>query len=233
MGRYQSSVGVRATDWQCADLLTGSSYTRPMDTITARDLLPANFESRLLHILETHPAGLDELTLIRQLAETFPDSLFAIPGALRQPLLLFQLHFLLFHELYRLSDKLIESQRELVVGALHIAIIPRTENEPAVSRLDPLRSYYLDWQQWLQTSQNDVQQLLDRFWNGLPSPVAEGELIWARTLFALRTNDGPEVIKPRYRRLMMEHHPDRGGDEQRGAEVNRAYRILSRHYQLR
>lgn len=204
-----------------------------MDTITAHDLLPADFESRLLHILEANPAGLSELTLIRELASSYPDSLFAVPGALREPLLLFQLHFLLFHMLYRLSDKLMESKRDLVIGALHIAIVPRAETDPGVSHLDPLRSYYLDWQQWLKTSADDVEQLLDQFWKGQPSPVAEGELTWARELFDLCTDDGPEDIKPRYRRLMMEHHPDRGGDEERGSEINRAYRVLSRHYNIR
>lgn len=211
----------------------GPGYTWHMDIITADDLLPADFEPRLLDILEANPSGLSEFAVIRELAQAFPDSLFAMPGALREPLLLFQLHFLLFHMLYRLSDSLVDSRRELVINVLRIAIVPRTDSDPGVRVTDPLRSYYLDWSQWLKTRAEDVERLLDQFWKHQSSPVAEAEVHWAKKLFGLASDDGAETIKSRYRRLMMEHHPDRGGDSERGSEINRAYLILNRYYKAR
>lgn len=204
-----------------------------MNIITAQELLPAGFDARLLQILETHPQGLSEFALIRELAQAFPDSLFAMPGALREPLLLFQLHFLLFHVLYRLSDSLADSRRELSINVLRIVLIPRTRNAPGVVEADELRSYYLDWNQWLEARVSDVELLLERFWkhhSGEATEATEAEVGWARRLFGLADSDGIEAIKPRYRRLIMQHHPDRGGDVERSSEINRAYLILNRYY---
>ncbi len=204
-----------------------------MDTITTQELLPTGFDARLLQILEANPQGLSEFALIKELALAFPDSLFAMPGALREPLLLFQLHFLLFHVLYRLSDNLAASRRELVINVLHIAIVQRAHNAPGLRETDPLRNYYLDWNQWLETRADDVERLLDQFWKSRPSHVAEAEVHWARQLLGLTATDNAEAIKLRYRRLMMQHHPDRGGDAQRGSEINSAYLILNRYYKVR
>ena len=205
-------------------------YTWAMNKPTAEELLPPGFAEAVLRLLEDHPQGIGEFALLRHLAGAFPDSVFAIPGALREPLQLFQLHFLLFHGLYRLSDALVDSRRELLIEALCIRLQPRQVAGPAVQLNDPLRSYYLDWNQWLETSADDVTRLLDDFWRSRHEPVTDAQVRWARDILGVTAEAGMATIKRCYRRLMMQHHPDRGGDTARGVEINEAYLILNRYY---
>ena len=37
----------------------------------------------------------------------------------------------------------------------------------------------------------------------------------------------PEVVESAFRRLALKHHPDKGGSNERMAELNRAYTVLS------
>lgn len=201
-----------------------------MNKPTAQDLLPPDFDEQVLWLLEENPQGIGEFALLRYLATAFPHSVFAVPGAMRDPLQLFQLHFLLFHGLYRLSDALVDSRRELSIEALCISLQPRQVRGPGVQVNDPLRSYYLDWNQWLETSAEDVTRLLDDFWRGQREPVTQCQLHWAREILGVARDDGIDVVKQRYRRLMMQHHPDRGGNVERGSEINEAYLILNRYY---
>ncbi|MEJ6655796.1 MAG: DNA-J related domain-containing protein [Pseudomonas sp.] len=203
--------------------------TRP----TAQDLLPTGFDECVLQLLEANPQGVSEFTMIKHLAAAFPDSVFAVPGALRDPLQLFQLHFLLFHYLYLLSDALVVSHRQLSITALCIALESRRESQPGVQINDPLRTYYLDWDRWLETSAGDVERLLDQFWQRRRQvPVTEREVMWAREVFGLSAMDDGGSVKRHYRRLMMQYHPDRGGSTEQSSEINEAYLILNRYYSL-
>lgn len=201
-----------------------------MTTLSPDQLLPANFDALLLKLLQRSPGGIDEFGLIKRIAAERPDSLFAAPGALRDPLRLFQLHFLLFHSLYRLSDSLRCTGQHVHIHALRIAIEPLQPAGPALAIADPLRSYYLDWSQWLRTHEADVQKLLDRFWSGLGQLPQEGEVSEALLLFGLTPPVDLAQIKKRYRRLVSQHHPDRGGDTERSQRINAALLILERYY---
>jgi len=46
-------------------------------------------------------------------------------------------------------------------------------------------------------------------------------------VLGVQTNADKAQIKKAYRKLAMEHHPDKGGDENKFKEVNEAYSILS------
>lgn len=198
------------------------------DAPSADQLLPQGFEPWLLELLREHPKGIDEYRLIRALAEQFPESLFALPGALREPLQLFQLHFLLFHALYRLSDRLSAEGFELRVHALGIRLQLRAAGEEGVALTDPLRAYYLDWDQWLQTRDEDVRRLLDDFMRGAGSLDAD-ELQQALGLFDLPAQATGAQLRQRYRQLVSRHHPDRGGDTAMLQRINRAWEVLQRH----
>lgn len=198
------------------------------DAPSADQLLPQGFEPWLLDLLHEHPKGIDEYRLIRALAEQFPESLFALPGALREPLQLFQLHFLLFHALYRLSDRLAAEGFELQIQALGIRLQLRAAGEAGMALADPLRAYYLDWDQWLQTRDEDVRRLLDDFMRGAGSLDGD-ELQQALGLFELPAQATGAQLRQRYRQLVSRHHPDRGGDTAMLQRINRAWEVLQRH----
>ncbi|HDZ57397.1 MAG TPA: molecular chaperone DnaJ [Pseudomonas xinjiangensis] len=193
------------------------------------DLLPDQFDQHLLAILESDPAGIDEYALIKRLAGLFPDSLFNAPDALRDPLRLFQVHFLLFHSLYRLSDALCRSGRQLEINTLRIVIVPRPGSKADLTLPDPLRVYYLDWDQWVSTHAEDVVKLLDQFWTG-SGQAADSEVTAALELFGLPQTVSAREIKARYRELISVHHPDRGGDTGLVQDLNNGFVILKRYY---
>jgi len=202
-----------------------------MDDVQPDDLLPDGFSDELLAIVRGAPAGLGEYALIRLLAERYPDSLFAEPGALQDPLRLFQLHFLLFHLLYRLADELSETEQMLSIHALSIRLQPRSAATPGLAQTDPLRAYYLDWQQWRETHAEDVQRLLDGFWRRQGrGVVGVDELQQALAVMELQEPTDARAVKQRYRALVRVHHPDKGGSTARVQEINQAMLILERYY---
>lgn len=202
-----------------------------MDDITPEHLLPAGFSDELLAMLRAAPQGLGEYELIRRLSDRYPESLFAEPGALQDPLRLFQLHFLLFHQLYRLADQLAESGQTLSIHALSICLQPRAETAPGLLPEDPLRRYYLDWQQWRETHAADVQRLLDGFWQRQGGSAVDSQALQqALAVMELQQPTDARAIKQRYRALVRVHHPDRGGSTARVQEINQARLILERYY---
>ncbi|MBX9756373.1 MAG: molecular chaperone DnaJ, partial [Pseudomonadaceae bacterium] len=91
------------------------------------------------------------------------------------------------------------------------------------------RDYYLDLQHLQSTSACDVEQLLASFWRRLQGGDEQRA---ALELFEL--NDQPALdlarIKHRYRQLVSQHHPDRGGSTSRLQSINLAFEILQRYY---
>lgn len=55
----------------------------------------------------------------------------------------------------------------------------------------------------------------------------------AERLFGLSWRDGADKMKSTYRRLLMRHHPDRGGREADIKPINEAYEILRRSFEKR
>ena len=48
----------------------------------------------------------------------------------------------------------------------------------------------------------------------------------------VRSDASPEEIKKAYKKLAMQHHPDRGGDEARFKEITEAYDRILNHLDL-
>ena len=192
-------------------------------------LLPDAFDEGLLQLLHGHPAGLSEYALLQALAERFPDSLFAEPGVLRDPLQLFRVHFLLFHQLYQLADQLGDDGLTLQIHALNIQVRPRASGTEALQVDDPLRRYYLDWAQWRTTNRDDVEQLIDSFWRRR-APVSAPEVDAALAVLGLEPGADAVACRRQYRRMLSVHHPDRGGSTARAQEINQAMLILQRYY---
>jgi hypothetical protein len=89
-------------------------------------------------------AGISEFELITALKQP-PYSLFD-EDALRDPLTLFQTHFVLFHSLYHLRNEWREQKvGELDIRATQIKLDSILSFDADLQVADPLADYYLDW----------------------------------------------------------------------------------------
>lgn len=176
----------------------------------------------LLAIFHTHPDGLSEHQLIRNLAK---DNHEFGPDVFTDELSLFQCHFILYHHLYRLRDKLWnEKQGDLIIHCLKIVLHPYPiDADPLPTTHDPLRAYYLDLTHLEKTGKKDILEMLDTFWLRFARNDRRAE-----ALAALGLADPVESreIKRRYRELAMEHHPDRGGEMKKLQTINAAMELL-------
>lgn len=177
-------------------------------------------------MLRAHPGGLSEYELIKAL-ETENEADFST-GRLRDNLSLFQTHFLLFHALYRLHDQLWEKQiAHLDIHTLCIQLLPfKAASSSQLFEHNPLREYYLDLNNLENTDASKVDDLLSQFWSRFISNDDRRQ-----ALAALELEDPVDwsAIKTQHRRLVMQHHPDRGGDEARLQAINAAMDILARN----
>ena len=94
---------------------------------------------------------------------------------------------------------------------------------PEITSDEHLRSYYTDWQNFLQASESQVNKLLDQFWR-LYS-------LQEKTVDAYQVLDLPvkapwSEVQKSYRKLAAQHHPDRGGNALRFIAIRQAYEIL-------
>ena len=180
-------------------------------------------------LLRAAPSGLAEYDLIQQLKARHCTHIPNLP--LTDKLVLFRTHFLLFNALYRLREQLWAAQRGYVqISALNIQLLPYQAGSAELSEHDPLRDYYLDLNQLSDTDEQDVAKLLQSFWSRMQGGEEQQA---ALELFEL-TNSAETLtfstIKHRYRQLVSQHHPDRGGSTERLQSINKAMEILERYY---
>jgi len=178
----------------------------------------------VLQALDAHPLGISEYELIQWLKNTghepFQDVVFW------DRLSLFQTHFILFHTLYQLKQRCCESNRgKLEINPLNIILLPIGKSAGCdVVEHDPLLDYYLDIDNLKNTSENDIAELLTNFWNTLSNKDKR-----SAALRELELNDPVDyvTIKHQHRRLVMQHHPDRGGSKEKLQTINTAMDLLN------
>jgi hypothetical protein len=182
----------------------------------------------LSEILDSHPAGLTEYELLKKLAE-FDVGLFD-EDYFRSPLGLYQRHFLLFHCLYLLRDKLrAAKQNDLGIHCLGIKLIPyRNAPSDYPALLDPLAAYYLDLDNLTATDEQEVLRLLNGFWQKFASVDHRDK---ALAVMGLTHPTSYPEIRQQYRRIAMQCHPDRGGDIAQFQKLEWAMGILRVLYQ--
>ena len=201
-------------------------------------------EDSLLLLKPTLTLGISEFDLIALLKRP-PYSLFD-EDALRDPLMLFQTHFLVFHALYKLQIKWRESgEGQLDIHTTKILLrddiqpqnIPpqnkdATQAQTHLAGLDPLASYYLNLDNLKGTSEADVAALLDDFWRqmagqklGVPNTKDRDK---ACDVLKLDKQDILTLnsLKAHYRKALLKVHPDRGGNVEEAQQVIQAYRVL-------
>jgi hypothetical protein len=185
-------------------------------------------------LLSDNPQGLPEHQLLKLLQQA-PHEFFA-SDALRDPLLLFQTHFLLFHCLYNLKQRwAIAQQAELEISVLLIIkrpfIVKETEKNQAQPLLqsDPLAQYYLDWSHFSTTTEEDVETLLNSFWRKVFNPQTEDNIQQSLAIMQLDVPVSTVQLKIQYRRLAQIHHPDKGGDSEHFKKICQAFHQLKQY----
>lgn len=188
----------------------------------------AGLAEQLLALLQAADAGLSEYQLIQQLKQQQSAHLENLADD--PQLALFQTHFLIFNALYRLREQLWQQQRaHLLIGPLCCQLLPYQAGSHGLAEHDPLRDYYMNLQHLQDTNADAVEQLLESFWRRLHSGDEQRA---ALELFELTSPPALDLtrIKHRYRQLVSQHHPDRGGSNSRLQSINQAFEILQRYY---
>ena len=193
------------------------------------DLDPClDLAEQVLQLLQAAPDGLAEYALIQQLKAGHSSHLPNLP--LTDKLVLFRTHFLLFNALYRLRDALWQQQTHLLqISPLCIQLLPYQPGVAALSEHDGLRDYYLNLGNLRDTDERDVEHLLASFWTRMQGGEEKQAALGLFELDDERHLDMTR-IKHRYRQLVSQHHPDRGGSTERLQSINKAMEILERYY---
>ena len=196
-------------------------------------------------LLDENSVGFSEHELLKLLQQ--PPHEFFATDALRDPLVLFQTHFLLFHCLYVLKQRWSKTQHaELEISALVIkkrplkpSIEPSLKDSPMdknefqpIEHADPLAQYYLDWSHFSATSSADVEDLLSNFWRKVFKPQNELDIQQALIVMELEAPISTIELKVQYRRLAQSHHPDKGGDSEHFKNICQAFHQLKQYNAL-
>ncbi len=184
--------------------------------------LPESFLAAVEAELRQQRAGISEYDLLKHLQR---QGFFVFTGSgAMSPYEIFQAHFLLYHALYRLRDRMLDTQQAwLEIDVLKIRLLPYRQGSEAMVSADKLRDYYLDLGNMRDTSEDQVYELLASFWNRLGRNEKRHD---ALAVLGLQDPVDDQTIKQTYRRLVMQHHPDRGGDKVRLQAINSALEIL-------
>ncbi len=183
-------------------------------------------ENRVLNLLENAPRGLGEYELLKALQNAGEEGFPRVP--LTEKLPLFQMHFLLFHVLYRLRERLWREERfHLEISPLKVVLLAYRPGLHGVSEYDPLQHYYGDIERLETTTEQDVAELLGKFWSKFHAKEKK-----QAALATLELSEPVDyaTVKRRYRSLAMRHHPDRGGNTSRLQALNEAMAVLEDYY---
>lgn len=183
-------------------------------------------------ILHEHPVGISELHLIKALQRPPWDLIGPVNYA--EPDKLYPVHFLIFHVLYRLRDQLSEYGLALSISPLLIKLTPQdvVSGTGSVDAPDKLRAFYLDLSRY-QMPEDSILRMMDDFWSGrFGRQPARGEALEAAAVLGFgEIPTSFDDVKYRFRRAVMQAHPDRGGETEAIQNLNSAFSVLKAHFQ--
>lgn len=185
---------------------------------------------RAVYGLLVEGAQYTEFELIKALTELDPP--FFRVDALKSNLNLFQTHFLLFNSLY-LLDKYGREQKVFYIdiSALHIQLRTYSDNQSAQvapSQDSGLASYYLDITNLKTTTADDVENLLNQFWQQyIRHKISTEEEIQASLqYFNYQKIPDRAQLKQDYRKLSNRTHPDKGGNQSEFEQLVQHYQTI-------
>lgn len=180
-------------------------------------------------------------------------------ASLREPLMLFKTHFIVFHALYQLKRRWIEQgEGVLDIHTLNIKLNQESAHSDknsthgdnykdkesqdkvgAITEADALAEYYLDWGNFEKADRKSVDALLNAFWHRMASGNAhtfeQEDIADAHALLGLPQDEhvSLSVLKRVYKKALQLVHPDKGGTQQEAQDVIQAYQLLLGYYSLK
>lgn len=144
---------------------------------------------------------------------------------------LFKRNFLTMNALYQLQVMLLPNQW-LQVQAMDIFLsysVP-SHFELELQHDAALRDYYLDWGNY-DASGDFIREMLKSFWHKYNHYIGDNSpavgRVQALDVFGLSSDATPRDIRKRWRKLALQHHPDRaGGDAHQFKQACRAWQTL-------
>ena len=134
------------------------------------------------------------------------------------------------HMLYQLqNDYLRKKQYCLNIQSIKIERVNYIASSDGITQHNPVKEYYLDISHYFETSENEVNELLNSFWKKY---LAQDDKQQALNTLELAANSSYAAIKKQYRLLAQKHHPDKGGCGQHLAKINAAKHILDTFYSV-
>jgi len=141
---------------------------------------------------------------------------------------LFCAHFLVKHVLYRLQDDYLSAQRYVLdITSIQICRHPYSRGKAATVKHDSVKAYYLDLKHYFETSEEEVNTMLNDFWKRF---VSQDERIEAFATLGLPVDSDYSAIKREYRTLAQQFHPDKGGCAVKFDRITKAKAILDKLY---
>ena len=185
-------------------------------------ILNSDFYLAVQNYLDKHPEGVKEYDLLRFLEEN--NYFEGLPDYESMSLALFQKHFLLFHVLHSMNKQLVkDGQGSLHISPLLLKKLDYVEAESQLGEVDALSGYYLDLTNIESANEDNVNEMLNKFWEKYMRNDRRGD---ALKVLGLSDPVTDKEITQRYRRLASIHHPDKGGDTEIIQEINEAYALL-------
>ena len=205
------------------DICSHLSIIASMQSLTTFDTV--GIQTELMAILSGLEAPLKEYDLMLELTDRGFDG-FADFGS--DSFELFRAHFVLFNALYSLRQRFVGRWRSLSGDqCTQNRIYGNADDVSSALSLesDSIADYYLDWKNLHDTTREDVEAMLDSFWERFTGLDSRAE---ALEIMGLDESASAGDIKRRYRELALKHHPDRGGDAEAFKKVASAMKTLQR-----
>ncbi|EWH11287.1 DnaJ-class molecular chaperone [Catenovulum agarivorans DS-2] len=192
-------------------------------------VLIENLFEYIKHNLSADYGEYQEIDVLRQLSQHNPPLIPEYDPA--DSLQLFQVHFLLFHCLYKLQLHWLKHNKAyLQIGLAKFQVTPIMASDKqvgnALTDADPMQAYYLDLNNLYSTDQNQVERMLANFWQKFQQYCHSDQYIQACNTLEVRPESSLHVKKQRYKRLCALHHPDKGGDVSTIQQINQAWTVI-------
>ncbi|WP_017445459.1 DNA-J related domain-containing protein [Gayadomonas joobiniege] len=174
------------------------------------------------------PTEISEQALIHQLQQSPYQSLPQLD--LQQSLELFQCHFILYHLLYQLRLDWLKQEKAIInIGLAKVGLVRyQTGQRDSIAAQDPLAAYYLNFDNFNQTAEKDVDLLLDNFFKQLKRPVNVSERQYIAAVKVLGSRPGQSLAehKKAYLKSALKHHPDRKGETKEHQNITQAWQVI-------